>query len=160
MFNPVTMPEPTTMSDYHCNVQSIPQCCFNKLILYLSHKNPPRRVISEQTPAAFRRTPKGRQQAESRHSCKVYHIAVSKYHYRKLTPPAGVQSAGSAPQINPPAAHQLTSCHFYPVAGERRQPPKSRLTGFCSGAAGIRSTEYGYTQNLHTVKTESKIQLS
>ena len=26
-------------------------------------------VISEQTPAAFRRTPKGRRQAESRHSC-------------------------------------------------------------------------------------------
>ena len=46
--------------------------------------------------------------------------------------------------------------HFYPVAGERRQPSKSRLTGFCSGAAGIRSTEYGYTQNLHTVKTESQ----
>ena len=30
------------------------------------------RVISEQTPAAFRRTPKGRRQAESRHSCKAY----------------------------------------------------------------------------------------
>ncbi len=28
-------------------------------------------VISEQTPAAFRRTPKGRRQAESRHSSKV-----------------------------------------------------------------------------------------
>ena len=31
-------------------------------------------VIPEQTPAAFRRTPKGRRQAESRHSCMAFHL--------------------------------------------------------------------------------------
>ena len=43
--------------------------------------------------------------------------------------------------------------HFYPVAGERRQPPKSRWTGFCSGAAGNNSTEYGYIR-ISTIKRE------
>ena len=36
--------------------------------------------------------------------------------------------------------------YFYPVAGARRQPPKSRWSGFCAGAAGNSSTEYGYTK--------------
>ncbi len=43
---------------------------------YILRNNPPR-VISEQTPAAFRRTQQGRQQAESRHSCKGKHIILS-----------------------------------------------------------------------------------
>ena len=45
--------------------------------------------------------------------------------------------------------------HFYPVAGERRQPPKSRWSGFCSGAAGNRSTENGCTQNRYNVKIDT-----
>ena len=73
--------------------------------------------------------------------------------------PTGAQSEGSAPQINPPSVRQLTPYHFYPVAGARRQPTKSRWSGFCAGAAGMRSTANGYTQNLHNVKRESKIQI-
>ena len=59
-----------------------------------------------------------------------------------------------------PALPLLTNLnHFYPVAGARRQPPKSRWSGFCAGAAGNSSTEYGYIQNSHHVRTESKIPL-
>ncbi len=46
--------------------------------------------------------------------------------------------------------------HFYPVAGARRKPTKSRSTGFCAGAAGIRSTEYGDIQSLHNKKEDQK----
>ena len=40
--------------------------------------------------------------------------------------------------------HQLTSYRFYPVA-ERAPSAKIPLDGILLGAAGIRSTEYGYT---------------
>ena len=114
MPDPTTMSEPTTMSDYHCNVQSIPHVTLTDSYCTIHVKIPPPchsersgtdigiQAIKSKMPRS--RTPKGRQQAESRHSCKVYHIAVSKYHYRKLTPPAGAQSEGSAPQISPLAA--------------------------------------------------------
>ena len=40
--------------------------------------------------------------------------------------------------------------HFYPVAekrqGNKLPPSQSRWTGLGAGAAGIRSTEYGYTK--------------
>ena len=58
------------------------------------------------------------------------------------------------PAFPPLSDHQLTFYHFYPVAGARRKPSQSRWTGLGAGAAGIRSTEYGYTQNLYNVKTE------
>ena len=73
---------------------------------------------------------------------------------------------------NPKGAPRILSClpsiislpyHFYPVAGARQggkpPPSKSRSTGFCAGAAGIRSTANGYTKNSHYVKIESITQL-
>ena len=59
-----------------------------------------------------------------------------------------------------PALRPFTNLnHFYPVAGARRKPSQSRWTGLGAGAAGIRNTEYGYTQNQNHVKQESKIPL-
>ena len=49
---------------------------------------------------------------------------------------------------------------FLSGSGEKRQAvAQIPLDGIWLGAAGIRSTEYGYTQNLHNVKIEIKIQL-
>ena len=65
-----------------------------------------------------------------------------------------------APRIPPLPIHQLTSYHFYPVAGARQggkpPPSKSRWTGFCAEAAGNSSTEYGYTKIRTTGKGEQK----
>ena len=58
---------------------------------------------------------------------------------------------------NQPAFRSSTNLnHFYPVAGARRKPSKSRSTGFCAGAAGIRSTVYGYTKICTNQKEDSK----
>ena len=49
---------------------------------------------------------------------------------------------------------------FLSGSGEKRQAVvQIPLDGIWLGAAGNRSTEYGYTQNLHNVKIEIKIQL-
>ena len=105
------------------------------------------------------RTPKGRQQAESRHSCKVIIMAVSKYLSPKQNGtwvvPYNVTSLADCalcrgairrerPAFQLPSVHQLTSYHFYPVAGARRKLSQSRWTGLGAGAAGIRSTANGY----------------
>ena len=62
-------------------------------------------VISEQTPAAFRRTPKGRRQAESRHSSKVSSPNASRLQIgceavlcKALAPP----NPKKLPQAHPP----------------------------------------------------------
>ena len=55
--------------------------------------------------------------------------------------------------------HQLTSFHFYPVAGAKRKLTKFRLTEFCAGAAGNSSTEYGYTKIFTNEKQGAKIPL-
>ena len=58
------------------------------------------------------------------------------------------------------ACRSLTNLnHFYPVAGARRKPTKSRSTGFCAEAAGILSTEYGYREISTTQKTGVRIPL-
>ena len=44
--------------------------------------------------------------------------------------------------------HQLTSYHFYPVAGARRKPCQSRRTGLVAGAAGIRSTDMATIESV------------
>ena len=59
----------------------------------------------------------------------------------------------SAPDSN------VTSYHFYPVAGARRKPSQSRWTGLGAGAAGIRSTEYGYTKICTNEKQGANIPL-
>ena len=110
------------------------------------------------------RTPKGRQQAESRHSCKVIIMAVSKYLSPKQNGtwvvPYNVTSLtwyalyrGAIRRERPACrfAKSITNLnHFYPVAearqGGKPPPSKSRSTGFCAGAAGIRNTANGYTK--------------
>ena len=58
------------------------------------------------------------------------------------------------------ACRSLTNLnHFYPVAGARRKPTKSRSTGFCAGAAGIRNAKYGYTKICTNEKQGAKIPL-
>ena len=60
---------------------------------------------------------------------------------------------------NQPALRPFTNLnHFYPVV-ERGDSRTHSAGGMRLGAAGIRSTEYGYTQNLYTVRIESRIPL-
>ena len=54
--------------------------------------------------------------------------------------------------------HQLTSYRFHPVA-ERAPSAKIPLDGILLGAAGIRSTEYGYTKIRTKEKQGAKIPL-
>ena len=94
------------------------------------------------------RTPKGRRQAESRHSCKaLYSRSISNIPLKRndtwVVPPQ------SSTNLN----------HFYPVAGARRKPTKSSSMGFCAGAAGNSSTEYGYTKICTNEKQGAKIPL-
>ena len=49
------------------------------------------------------------------------------------------------PAIVPPLRFSTNLNHFYPVA-ERAPSAKIPLDGILLGAAGIRSTEYGYTK--------------
>ena len=94
---------------------------FVAMLLSWNHIVPPTqqtlpRVISEQTPAALRRTPKGRQQAESRHS----YMASSRNalrlptgceaaHCNKLPPPQKQKLSPSAPASY--KANQIFALH-------------------------------------------------
>ncbi len=84
--------------------------------------------------------------------------------FRKFLFPRGFHLFRGAIRRERPAFHpalrpQTNLNHFYPVAGARRKPTKSRSTGFCAGAAGNSSTEYGYIQNLYNKKRGFKIPL-
>ena len=79
----------------------------------------------------------------------------------KFAPPTGMYPS---PETEHPtcrsAFRSLTNLnHFYPVAGARRKPTKSRSMGFCAGAAGNSSTEYGYTKICTNEKQGAKIPL-
>ena len=67
------------------------------------------------------RTPKGRRQAESRHSCRVlYSQSASIF-----------RPTRNDTWVVPPYSN-VTSLPFLSGSEERRQPPKSRSSGFCS----------------------------
>ena len=46
--------------------------------------------------------------------------------------------------------------HFYPVAGERRQPPKSRSTGFCSEQPEFVARQTAISEFVQTKSKEQK----
>ena len=109
------------------------------------------------------RTPKGRQQAESRHSCKVIIMAVSKYlspkqndtwvvpyNVTSLTDCALFRGAirRERPAFHPSFRPSTNLNHFYPVAGAKRKLSQSRWTGLGAGAAGIRSTNMATSKSV------------
>ena len=65
---------------------------------------------------------------------------------------------GNDPRVVPPQSTTNLN-RFYPVAGARRKPTKSRSMGCCAGAAGNSSTEYGYTKICTNEKHGAKIPL-
>ena len=83
--------------------------------------------------------------------------------FRKFLFPRGFHLFRGAIRRERPAFYPLFRFstnlnHFYPVA-ERAPSDKIPLVGILLVAAGIRSTEYGYTQNLHNKKRGSQIPL-
>ena len=64
-----------------------------------------------------------------------------------------------APRIPTAIRHQLTSYHFYPVAGAKRKLSQSRWTGLGAGAAGIHNTANGCIQNPHNINIGVKTPL-
>ena len=120
------------------------------------------------------RTPKGRQQAESRHSCKVIIMAVSKYlspkqngtwvvpyNVTSLTDCALCRGAirRERPAFHPSFRPSTNLNHFYPVAGAKRKLSQSRWTGLGAGAAGIHNTANGCIQNPHNINIGVKTPL-
>ena len=83
-------------------------------------------------------------------------VSVECYSYcQKLSHSAGAQSEGSAPHSIPLFQSPTNLNHFYPVA-ERAAVAALPipLDGIGRGAAGIRSTEYGYTKICTNKKQE------
>ena len=132
----------------HCRERSMCRSALIEryLLTYMQRFIPPHQSLTRQLP------PKVKPSVGSANCIKSASNFNNSY-FQRSTYFTGAQSEGSAPHSNPLFRFSTNLNHFYPVAGERRKPPKSRLTGFCSGAAGIRSTANGYTR-VCTIKRE------
>ncbi len=74
-------------------------------------------VISEQTPAAFRRTPKGRRQAESRHSC------MALYNRQQVTFIRNGMTRVSFPAFHLPTVRDSRTLHKLPASQTNKNFP-------------------------------------
>ncbi len=93
-------------------------------------------VISEQTPAAFRRTPKGRRQAESRHSC------MALYNRQQVTFIRNGMTRVSFPAFHLPTVRdsrillQISTSQNEKTSPQNPASVKSK-TNFCSRNGGV-----------------------